>query len=122
ARHGCRAASGVGASRHADGARAARLRAVHETHSARPEARRLWDRLARREHAEHGAVRATAGGVPAGSPSRRNTARVHRGGTSDVVVPMGGIGRLVLGLTRFGASAPYERIYEELGVTVDRVV
>jgi transketolase len=28
----------------------------------------------------------------------------------------------VLGLTRFGASAPYERIYEELGLTVDRIV
>jgi transketolase len=29
---------------------------------------------------------------------------------------------VVLGLERFGASAPYERIYEELGLTVDRVV
>jgi transketolase len=29
---------------------------------------------------------------------------------------------VVLGLTRFGASAPYERIYEELGLTVDAVV
>lgn len=29
---------------------------------------------------------------------------------------------VVLGLDRFGASAPYERIYEELGLTVDRVV
>jgi transketolase len=29
---------------------------------------------------------------------------------------------VVLGLTRFGASAKYERIYEELGLTVDRVV
>jgi transketolase len=28
----------------------------------------------------------------------------------------------VVGLTRFGASAPYERIYEELGLTVDRIV
>jgi transketolase len=28
----------------------------------------------------------------------------------------------VLGLTRFGASSPYERIYKELGLTVDRVV
>jgi transketolase len=28
----------------------------------------------------------------------------------------------VLGLTRFGASAPYERIYEELGLTVQKVV
>jgi transketolase len=28
----------------------------------------------------------------------------------------------VLGLTRFGASAPYERIYEELGLTVERIV
>jgi transketolase len=29
---------------------------------------------------------------------------------------------VVLGLDRFGASAPYERIYEELGLTVDRIV
>ena len=29
---------------------------------------------------------------------------------------------VVLGLTRFGASAPYERIYEELGLTVQKVV
>jgi transketolase len=29
---------------------------------------------------------------------------------------------VVLGLTRYGASAPYEKIYEELGLTVDRVV
>ena len=29
---------------------------------------------------------------------------------------------LVLGLERFGASAPYERIYDELGLTVDRTV
>jgi transketolase len=28
----------------------------------------------------------------------------------------------VLGLTRFGASAPYEKIYEELGLTVKRLV
>ena len=28
----------------------------------------------------------------------------------------------VLGLTRFGASSPYEKIYEELGLTVKRVV
>lgn len=29
---------------------------------------------------------------------------------------------IVLGLERYGASAPYERIYEELGLTVDKVV
>ena len=29
---------------------------------------------------------------------------------------------IVMGLERFGASAPYERIYEELGLTVDRIV
>ncbi len=29
---------------------------------------------------------------------------------------------IVLGLSRFGASAPYEKIYEELGLTVQRVV
>ena len=29
---------------------------------------------------------------------------------------------VVIGLTRFGASAPYERIYEELGLTVQHVV
>ena len=28
----------------------------------------------------------------------------------------------ILGLDRFGASAPYERIYQELGLTVDKVV
>jgi transketolase len=29
---------------------------------------------------------------------------------------------VVLGLTRFGASSPYEKIYEELGLTVQRVI
>jgi transketolase len=29
---------------------------------------------------------------------------------------------IVMGLDRFGASAPYERIYEELGLTVDKIV
>jgi len=29
---------------------------------------------------------------------------------------------VVLGLTRYGASAPYEKVYEELGITVDKVV
>jgi len=29
---------------------------------------------------------------------------------------------IVLGIDRFGASAPYERIYEELGLTVDKLV
>jgi transketolase len=29
---------------------------------------------------------------------------------------------VVLGLERFGASAPYQRIYKELGLTVERVV
>ena len=28
----------------------------------------------------------------------------------------------VLGLSRFGASAPYEKIYEELGITVDKLI
>jgi transketolase len=28
----------------------------------------------------------------------------------------------VIGLERFGASAPYQRIYQELGLTTDRVV
>jgi transketolase len=28
----------------------------------------------------------------------------------------------IIGLTRYGASAPYEKIYEELGLTVERVV
>jgi transketolase len=28
----------------------------------------------------------------------------------------------ILGIDRFGASAPYERIYEELGLSVNRVV
>ncbi|HEY8174229.1 MAG TPA: transketolase, partial [Gemmatimonadaceae bacterium] len=29
---------------------------------------------------------------------------------------------VVLGLERYGASAPYEKIYEELSLTVDKVV
>jgi transketolase len=29
---------------------------------------------------------------------------------------------VVIGLERFGASAPYQRVYQELGLTVDRVV
>jgi len=29
---------------------------------------------------------------------------------------------VVLGLERFGASAPYETIYKELGLTVDKIV
>jgi len=29
---------------------------------------------------------------------------------------------VVLGVERFGASAPYEKIYEELGITVDKLV
>ena len=33
-----------------------------------------------------------------------------------------GASGVVIGLERYGASAPYERIYEELGFTVDRVV
>lgn len=28
----------------------------------------------------------------------------------------------VLGVDRYGASAPYERIYTELGITVDKLV
>jgi transketolase len=28
----------------------------------------------------------------------------------------------VIGLERFGASAPYQRIYQELGLTVENVV
>ena len=28
----------------------------------------------------------------------------------------------ILGIERFGASAPYQRIYKELGLTVDNVV
>jgi transketolase len=33
-----------------------------------------------------------------------------------------GANGVVLGLDRYGASAPYERIYTELGLTVERVV
>jgi transketolase len=29
---------------------------------------------------------------------------------------------VVLGIERFGASAPYQRIYQELGLTVENVV
>ena len=29
---------------------------------------------------------------------------------------------VVLGIERFGASAPYEKLYEELGLTVDKLV
>jgi transketolase len=34
---------------------------------------------------------------------------------------VGGNGE-VLGLTRYGASAPYQKVYEELGITVERVI
>src|SRR5258708_3527308 len=33
-----------------------------------------------------------------------------------------GEGGTILGIERFGASAPYQRIYKELGLTVERVV
>jgi transketolase len=33
-----------------------------------------------------------------------------------------GANGVALGLERFGASSPYERIYEELGLTVETVV
>lgn len=33
-----------------------------------------------------------------------------------------GEGGAIIGLERFGASAPYQRIYQELGLTVDNVV
>ena len=33
-----------------------------------------------------------------------------------------GEGGTILGIERFGASAPYQRVYQELGLTVDRVV
>jgi transketolase len=29
---------------------------------------------------------------------------------------------VALGIDRFGASAPYQRLYEELGLTVDKMV
>jgi transketolase len=29
---------------------------------------------------------------------------------------------VVIGLERFGASAPYQRVYQELGLTIDRIV
>jgi transketolase len=29
---------------------------------------------------------------------------------------------VVIGIDRFGASAPYEKVYSELGITVDKVV
>jgi transketolase len=35
---------------------------------------------------------------------------------------LAGDGGVVLGIERFGASAPYQRIYEELGLTVDKLV
>ena len=33
-----------------------------------------------------------------------------------------GDGGVMIGIERFGASAPYQRIYKELGLTVERVV
>jgi transketolase len=33
-----------------------------------------------------------------------------------------GPGGVALGIDRFGASAPYQRVYEELGITVDKLV
>jgi len=29
---------------------------------------------------------------------------------------------VIMGIERFGASAPYQRIYQELGLTVERIV
>ncbi|HEU4643842.1 MAG TPA: transketolase [Gemmatimonadaceae bacterium] len=37
-------------------------------------------------------------------------------------IPLVGDEGVVLGISRFGASAPYERIYQELGLTAERVV
>ena len=50
------------------------------------------------------------------------SARGDRGGAPDVVVQVGGADGVVIGIERFGASAPYEKIYEELGITVEKVV
>ena len=71
---------------------------------------------ARGEHAEHGAVRAADGGVSGVGAAARRAARGDRGGAPDVVVQVGRARNgEVIGLERFGASAPYEKIYEGLG-------
>ena len=89
---------------------------------AQPAARRAGRRGARREHAEHGAVSAADRLVSGVGAAGRRAARGDRGGASDVVVQVGGGNGEVIGLTRFGASAPYEKIYKELGITVQRVI
>ena len=90
--------------------------------SARREARGARRAGARGEHAEPRAVRAQgaayrASVLPEGVP------RV----AIEAAHPMSwyrwvGDDGVVLGIERFGASAPYERVYTELGLTVDKLV
>ena len=78
---------------------------------------------ARGEHAEHGAVRAAVDeyqesvlpqGVPRVAIEAAHPMSWYEWVGSDGVVHRAS--------TRFGASAPYEKIYEELGLTVDKIV
>ena len=77
---------------------------------------------ARRVDAVLGALRRAAAGLP-----RRGAAAVGRGaplGRGGHHVRLGAVGRrrgTSIGVDRFGASAPYQRILEELGLTVDAV-
>ena len=85
-------------------------------------ARQLGRERARRVHAVLGALRRAAAGVP-----RRGAAAVVEARVSVEAGITFGWERWVgprgtsVGVDRFGASAPYQRILEELGLTADAV-
>ena len=92
-------------------------------HGGRGEARREGRARTRGEHAEPRAVRAQRAVVSAARCCRPDVPRV----AIEAAHPMSwyrwvGSDGVVLGLDRFGASAPYEQLYEELGLTVDKLV
>ena len=66
-----------------------------------------------RQSAEYQRVGAAARACRAWRSRRRIRCRGTSGSVGDGVV---------IGLERFGASAPYEKIYEELGLTAQRVI
>jgi transketolase len=74
------------------------------------------------ERAVARAVRRAGRGLPRRRAPARRAARGHRGRAPDAVVPVGGRRRRRARIERFGASAPYARVYEELGITVDKLV
>jgi transketolase len=55
--------------------------------------------------------------LPAGVP-RVSIEAAHPMSWQQLVGP----GGVALGIERYGASAPYQRVYEELGITVDKMV